>query len=717
MKNKTLPVFLLMLFSVGLVEATVTYPIVNFDGQSIETCSGSFVHSIGLPGSNYGPNENYSITLCSNNLNDPFIMLHFESFQLGANDFLYVYDGPDQTAPLIIAATGQDLEGQSVRSTAGCLHFHFVSSDFDPDDPDELTDRVGWQADISCFSICDFFVAEIDAPDGLMHCPESVGLLSFSATATYLDEDFVYNPDNFEFSWQILDETFAGPAVTYDFGQLDDKPGAYTIRVNVTDNRTGCETTAYKVVLIGTYPTFDGTTLSADTVCAEDNFVLTGVTNPTMWTGFDTGVTEDEPVFINLDNPYGSALTFDVFGDAVITSLSDIDRVCVTLEHMEYRDLEFHIRSPDNTLIQLKQAAGHPDEPIDIVNLGEPVVEPSNIPGRGYEYCFSPSPFYGTMFETAPRRHAYSDNAGNYYAVAFYMPVDGPYTPFQGFGDFVDAGSPMNGTWTFYIEDTTQETSGHVFGWRMLFNQQYYPDSLIFTPEIVEERWYHNGSALSGNPATYSLPDPGMMPQVHEFLFEATDNFGCTYDTTLTITVLPLPKAEIFSEHELPVCEGDSTWLTVSPIDDFGDTWLYQWQMAAGDIPGSIYDTLNVKEPGIYTVMITDSITGCIDFFDKEFETQNCDWEIPNVFTPNGDGINDLFEIQIGERGQFVETFIPQLQIVIFNRHGRRVFEHNDYYNNWWDGGNVPDGTYFYVIQYARQGEIKYAEGSVTIIR
>jgi gliding motility-associated-like protein len=233
----------------------------------------------------------------------------------------------------------------------------------------------------------------------------------------------------------------------------------------------------------------------------------------------------------------------------------------------------------------------------------------------------------------------------------------------------------------------------------------------------VNEQWSHNGSPLTGNPATHTLPDPGMMPEVHEFLFEATDNFGCTYDTTLTITVLPLPKAEIFSEHELPVCDGDSTWFTVSPTDDFGDTWLYQWQMSSTDLPGSIYDTLNVKAPGMYTVMITDSITGCIDFFEKEFETQNCDWEIPNVFTPNGDGTNDFFEIQIGEQGQFVETFIPQLQIVIFNRHGRRVFEHNDYYNNWWDGDNVPDGTYFYVIQYARQGEIQYAEGSVTIIR
>lgn len=716
MTYKTFLTLFLILLLGGNISAHVTFPIVIHDGQTIETCTGSFVHSIGLPGASYGPNESYNITFCSNDLSNPYLKLHFDAFQLGNNDTLYIYDGPDANAKLIVAATNLDLAGQSVMSSASCLHIHFVSSDFDPNDPDELVDRTGWQASISCFTICDFFVAEINAPDGLMHCPETVGELSFTATATYLDESFIYNPANFEFTWQILDDTFFGSSVVYDFGLLDDKPGAYTVRVNVTDIRTGCETTAYKVVLIATYPTFDGTTLSSDTVCAEENFVLTGVTNPTMWTGFDTGVEEEEPVFVNLGNPYSSELIFDVFGDATITALDDIDRVCITIEHIEYKDLEFYLRAPNDILIQLKQTGGA-ETIIDNVNLGEPVVEPDNIPGKGYEYCFSPAPFYGTMFETAPRQHAYVDNAGNYYAVAYYMPVDGPYTSYEGFNELVDENTPMNGKWSFYVEDTTQETSGHIFGWRLLFNEQYYPDSLIFTPEIVSERWFHNGSPLNGNPATYSLPDPGMTPITHDFLFEATDNFGCIYDTLLTITVLPLPKAEIISEHELPVCEGDSTWFSVVPIDHFGDTWLYQWQVAAGDLPGSIYDTLHVKEPAMYTVMITDSITGCIDFFEKEFENQNCDWEIPNVFTPNGDGINDFFEIQIGERGQFVETFIPQLQVVIFNRHGRKVFEHHDYYNNWWDGGNVPDGTYFYVMQYAREGEIKYAEGAVTIIR
>lgn len=72
---------------------------------------------------------------------------------------------------------------------------------------------------------------------------------------------------------------------------------------------------------------------------------------------------------------------------------------------------------------------------------------------------------------------------------------------------------------------------------------------------------------------------------------------------------------------------------------------------------------------------------------------------IPEGFSPNGDGINDLFVI----RG--IQDY-PQNSIVIFNRWGNKVFE-TDAYNNTWDGRayfglvpgkELPIGTYFYVF-------------------
>lgn len=751
MKHQTYLLFLILFLTGNLLHSQITFPIDIHNEQFVETCSGFFVDSSGGDSlSHYMPNEDYRVTFVSSNPDKPHLRMHFEFFQLGEGDTLFVYDGGDANAPLLQAAVNQQLSEQTIYSSGDSLHFHFTSSDFDlgnnnkakdngdngdddngdgdngdddnGNDDNDLDTRLGWRAAISCKTLCGLLVVDIvDVTPNTIdfrRCPDTEMTHSFQANAYYIAENIDSNPDDFTYTWIIRGNTLTGQQIDYT-AAFD--PGAYPVSVTATDDVQGCEVVDYEVLLVGTYPTFNGTNLETDTVCAEEPFRLEGVVQTTLWTGFQTSVVEDPPFFINTGRSYSSTLTFDVFGDRVITDPEDIEMVCITIEHEEYRDLSFYLRSPDNILIQLKSTGGAENPDIyDLVNLGEPVVNIDDIPGTGYEYCFSPLPNYGTMFETTPRQHEYLDNAGNYYAVAYYMPTDGMYTPDERFDVFAEEESPMDGDWRFYVEDETDNTSGHIFSWRILFNEEFYPDTLIFRPEIVDERWYHNNTPINGNPATYQLPDPGIMPQEHEFLFEVTDNFGCKYDTLLTITVLPLPKAEIISDHELPVCEGDSTIFTVWPIDDDGFNWLYQWQVAAGDLEGSIYDTLHVKEPALYTVMITDTTyvsRGCFDFFEKEFEVQNCDMWVPNVFTPNGDGINDEFVIQIGEKGQFVETFIPQLNIVIFNRHGRRVFQHNDYYNNWWDGGNVPDGTYFYVIQYAREGQVKYMEGAVTVLR
>ncbi len=719
MKLKAYLFLLMLLLAAGHIHGQITFPIDIHDGQIIETCSGFFVDSGGGDSLNYQPGENYQLRFVSNDPDRPLLKFVFDFFYLAPGDTLFVYDGADQNAPLLRTGIEQNLSGEVIYASSQTLTFHFISFDPDADDNgddndngngnddkddndnDEPNERLGWKAEISCVSLCDLFVAEINPLDGLMNCPDAGGIFRFEAQATYLPQNFEYDPDNFTYNWSIEDMEFEGQQIEYDAFL---EPGAYSVYVTVTDPATSCQASTYVVFMVGTEPDFNGTFLSRDTVCAEEQFTLYGIANPTQWTGFQTAVIEEDPVFLNLDHPYASSLTFEVFEDAVITEATDIDRVCVTVEHAEYRDVTFFLRSPDASLIELKSLGGAEGPEIDFINLGEPVLEIDEVPGTGYEYCFAPGAYYGTMFDTSPQHHAYVDNAGNYYAFAYFMPVDGTYTPDQGFSDL--EGSPLNGNWELYVEDANNLTSGHVFGWRLMFDEKFYPDSLIFTPEIVEERWFKNGTELSGNPASTFVEQPGD----HNFLFQVTDNFGCTYDTLLTIHVLQLPEIEIISELEIPICEGDSTLLTIFPINNDGEHYLYQWQVNGVDLPESTYDTLMVKEPALYTVIVKDTITGCTAFFDLDVTDQNCDLTIPNVFTPNGDGINDEFEILNLEH-------YPNAQMVIFNRHGKRVFEHHDYYNNWWDGGNAPDGTYFYVLQYKRMGKTRYAEGTVAIIR
>ena len=96
-------------------------------------------------------------------------------------------------------------------------------------------------------------------------------------------------------------------------------------------------------------------------------------------------------------------------------------------------------------------------------------------------------------------------------------------------------------------------------------------------------------------------------------------------------------------------------------------------------------------------------------------------YELPNVFTPNGDGFNDVFEpkhVQL--------SIIDQFKIVVFNRWGNVVFETKDPLINW-DGKDChthvdcSQGTYFYVCDVTYQGVIGVEnlrlQGSITIVR
>jgi len=83
--------------------------------------------------------------------------------------------------------------------------------------------------------------------------------------------------------------------------------------------------------------------------------------------------------------------------------------------------------------------------------------------------------------------------------------------------------------------------------------------------------------------------------------------------------------------------------------------------------------------------------------------------EIPNVFTPNGDGINDLFVILGIEQ-------CHKRQLTVRDRSGKVVF-HSDQYDNNWGGDNCHDGVYYYQFTFSGNQIEETLKGSVTIIR
>lgn len=221
---------------------------------------------------------------------------------------------------------------------------------------------------------------------------------------------------------------------------------------------------------------------------------------------------------------------------------------------------------------------------------------------------------------------------------------------------------------------------------------------LLYSPDPFAGYLWSNGST---NDSTFTTGG--------DFYLIVFDDFGCFDTTFISLTPIPLPEANFSQTPESPVNSGvniqftdlsTSTNITlVSWFWDFGDG-----NTSSDQNPVHVYE-----QPGEYTVMlVVMNQFGCLDTIVK---TTNIVDEviIPNVFTPNGDGFNDFFQIKNIE-------FFKGNQVVVMNRWGRKVFEAADYNNDTikWDGGENPSGVYFFVVDIPDRDPQK---GTVTLIR
>jgi len=99
----------------------------------------------------------------------------------------------------------------------------------------------------------------------------------------------------------------------------------------------------------------------------------------------------------------------------------------------------------------------------------------------------------------------------------------------------------------------------------------------------------------------------------------------------------------------------------------------------------------------------------------KNLSGENVEWtppahlSIPNLFTPNGDGVNDLFVIQ------GLESYSSP-RLVVRDKNNRIVYQSSNYRNNW-DGGSCSDGVYSYEFTFLYNDIENQATGKVRIIR
>jgi gliding motility-associated-like protein len=132
-------------------------------------------------------------------------------------------------------------------------------------------------------------------------------------------------------------------------------------------------------------------------------------------------------------------------------------------------------------------------------------------------------------------------------------------------------------------------------------------------------------------------------------------------------------------------------------------TWIFPDGSSTNQLTPSYVFT---KSDSIVKFTYT-TIDNCNDTVFIPISVQDFKLEVPNVFTPNGDGINDRFEIP------YLDRYISS-EFLVFNRWGEMVFK-DDNYSGTWDGGRLSDGVYFYMLKCKGYWEEDVFRGSVSI--
>lgn len=227
-------------------------------------------------------------------------------------------------------------------------------------------------------------------------------------------------------------------------------------------------------------------------------------------------------------------------------------------------------------------------------------------------------------------------------------------------------------------------------------------DELYITPEMsggtdpFEYTWHQpDGDSVSMQEFEIhqaSETDAG------DYFLTISDNFNCADTVPFRVIVIPPPAAgfettndTIYYEHEyrLEATQGYAS---------------YEW--STGD---TIY-FINVSKEGEYEV-IMQTKEGCTATESVMMLESFVDIKVPSAFTPNGDGLNDVFQPVVDTER------VRRFRMTIYNQWGQRLFETISAHDSW-GGNDLTPGVYIWVLNYENRIKQTYQlKGSVTVIK
>ena len=231
--------------------------------------------------------------------------------------------------------------------------------------------------------------------------------------------------------------------------------------------------------------------------------------------------------------------------------------------------------------------------------------------------------------------------------------------------------------------------------------------------------------------------------QTTTYIVTIKNDSGCVKTEQVKVWVNPLPTPNSLTTTTT-LCNDSSGSLTVGTISSNTAPYSYSLiNLQTSDTLNQTQNTFYNLGTGNYLLQITDAngcfITDTLLISDVQIncpiDTIEIAFIIPNVFTPNFDGDNDNFVIQLTG-----SSLIKELKVEIFNRWGMLVADSrfdvqvlNEQITSpsaivmtelvIWDGRtnaaeSAPEGTYFYVVTYTTlKDEVKSEKGSISLLR
>jgi len=279
----------------------------------------------------------------------------------------------------------------------------------------------------------------------------------------------------------------------------------------------------------------------------------------------------------------------------------------------------------------------------------------------------------------------------------------GSYTSIAGI--FTDSFSTVTGCDSVFITNVTVDT---------VFDATITPvNAICANTGILMLTAADGGGTWSGTGITNADSgyfDPSLAgPGTHEIIY--TIGGSCGDSDTINISVYEVPSLSILEVAES--CDGvndGSVDLTVT-----GGTmpYAYLWD----DPVSSTTDTLMALPPGTYTVVVTDAnlctVTDNANVLTSSTPCTAPYLYIPNIFSPNGDGENDMLYVQ--------GAGVAEIIFIIYDRWGEKIFETNDLIDGWdgsYQGKPMNEAVFVYYVKASLiNNEIIERKGNISIVR